>query len=157
MKVIATDVSKRYNLRLKELHRVAQPGEIFEVSDERFVYLNGNNPRGYVVVEWYQEPEEVKVEEVVEEPVVIKTPVVDEPDVVEVKTPIIDEPDVVEEESASDFVCDCGIPMEEEPATVEAPVEEEKPKKIRKKKTEESIEEAPVEEKPKKTRKKKAE
>ena len=106
MKVIATDVSRRYNLRLKELHRVANPGEIFEVTEDRFVYLNGNNPRGYVVVEWYQEPEEVEV----------KAPVVEE--VVEV--PVVEE--VVEEVV--------------EPVKVEAPVEEKPKKKTTKKKAE---------------------
>ena len=96
MKVIATDVSRRFNLRLKELHRVANPGEVFEVTEDRFVYLNGNNPNGYRVVEWYPEPEQMDdesrelikdliptEEEVVEEPVVeasvVEAPVVEEP------------------------------------------------------------------------------
>ncbi len=130
MKVIATDVSRRYNLRLKELHRVANPGEIFEVTEERFVYLNGNNPRGYRVVEWYQEPEEVKVEPVVEEV---------EPIVEEVE-PVVVEPVMVE------------VPMEEKPKkkrttkkkTEEDPGEEvveEKPKKrTTKKKVEDKAE-----------------
>lgn len=93
MKVIATDVSKKYNLRLKELHRIANPGEIFETTEDRFVYLNGNNPKGYVVVEWYQEPEIKVMEEMIMPEEVMPEPVMEEPVIEE---PKVEEP-VVEE------------------------------------------------------------
>lgn len=43
MLVKATDMSSKLNVRIKELHRVASPGEQFEVSPMRFEILNGKN------------------------------------------------------------------------------------------------------------------
>lgn len=143
LKVIATDVSKKYNLRLKELHRVAQPGEIFEVTDDRFVYLNGNNPKGYVVVEWYQEPEEEIKETKTFDDIVDALDEVAESYNVEVKFKKEDEPTIKE-------ALDTAI-MSDEPVVEEVPVEKPKKKRTTKKTTE--TEEAPV----KKTRKKKEE
>lgn len=60
MKCVATDVSVKRGLKIKELHRVVQPGEVFEVTTDRFAYLNGNNPLGLLVVEEYIEPELTK-------------------------------------------------------------------------------------------------
>ena len=120
MKVIATDVSKRYNLRLKELHRVANPGEIFEVTEDRFVYLNGNNPRGYKVVEWYQEPEEVIIPEVKDEPI----PLVASAAAIE-----LDDGTIIENPTFEMFT----EVVSEEPAV--EPVEEKPKKKSTKKKT----------------------
>ena len=62
MKVQATDVSKRYKLKIKELGRIANPGEVFEVTRDRFVVLNGANQFKSVFVVRYTEPEK-KVEE----------------------------------------------------------------------------------------------
>ena len=66
MKVQATDVSKRYKLKIKELGRIANPGEVFEVTRDRFVVLNGANQFKSVFVTRYVEPEPVKEEAKVE-------------------------------------------------------------------------------------------
>ena len=127
MKVIATDVSKRYNLRLKELHRVANPGEIFEVTEDRFVYLNGNNPRGYRVVEWYQEPEEVVVPEVKDEPI----PLVASAAAIE-----LDDGTIIENPTFEMFT----EVVSEEPVVEEKPKKKSTKKKTTKKKVEEKAE-----------------
>lgn len=127
MKVIATDVSKRYNLRLKELHRVANPGEIFEVTEDRFVYLNGNNPRGYKVVEWYQEPEEVVVPEVEDEPI----PLVASAAAIE-----LDDGTIIENPTFEMFT----EVVSEEPSVEEKPKKKSTKKKTTKKKVEEKAE-----------------
>ena len=67
MKVQATDVSKRYKLKIKELGRIANPGEVFEVTRDRFVVLNGANQFKSVFVTRYVEPEPVKEEAKIEE------------------------------------------------------------------------------------------
>ena len=127
MKVIATDVSKRYNLRLKELHRVANPGEIFEVTEDRFVYLNGNNPRGYKVVEWYQEPEEVVVPKVEDEPI----PLVASAAAIE-----LDDGTIIENPTFEMFT----EVVSEEPVVEEKPKKKSTKKKTTKKKVEEKAE-----------------
>ena len=67
MKVQATDVSKRYKLKIKELGRIANPGEVFEVTRDRFVVLNGANQFKSVFVVRYTEPEnEVEKEQLPE-------------------------------------------------------------------------------------------
>ena len=72
MKVQATDVSKRYKLKIKELGRIANPGEVFEVTRDRFVVLNGANQYKSVFVTRYVEPEPAKEEAKVEEVVQVK-------------------------------------------------------------------------------------
>ena len=62
MKVQATDVSKRFKLKIKELGRIANPGEVFEVTRERFVVLNGANQFKSIFVTRYIEPEPAKEE-----------------------------------------------------------------------------------------------
>ena len=66
MKVQATDVSKRYKLKIKELGRIANPGEVFEVTRDRFVVLNGANQFKSVFVVRYTEPEKKPEKEVKE-------------------------------------------------------------------------------------------
>ena len=67
MKVQATDVSKRYKLKIKELGRIANSGEVFEVTRDRFVVLNGANQFKSVFVVRYTEPEkEVEKEQLPE-------------------------------------------------------------------------------------------
>ena len=66
MKVQATDVSKRYKLKIKELGRIANPGEVFEVTRDRFVVLNGANQFKSVFVVRYNEPEKEPEKEVKE-------------------------------------------------------------------------------------------
>lgn len=48
--VKATDASQKHNIKIRELGRVANPGEVFKVTDERYRVLNGNNRFGYVFV-----------------------------------------------------------------------------------------------------------
>ena len=72
MKVQATDVSKRYKLKIKELGRIANPGEVFEVTRDRFVVLNGANQFKSVFVVRYTEPEKEPEKEVKEVSVDIK-------------------------------------------------------------------------------------
>ena len=67
MKVQATDVSKRYKLKIKELGRIANPGEVFEVTRERYIILNGANQYKSIFVTKYVEPEPAKEEAKVEE------------------------------------------------------------------------------------------
>lgn len=43
MRVKATDMSMRLNIRIKELHRIASPGEEFDVSPMRYEILSGKN------------------------------------------------------------------------------------------------------------------
>ena len=43
MLVKATDMSVKLRVGIKELHRIANPGEQFEVSDLRYEILAGNN------------------------------------------------------------------------------------------------------------------
>lgn len=43
IKVKATENSKLLGLKVRELGRIAEEGEIFEVTEERFDILNGNN------------------------------------------------------------------------------------------------------------------
>lgn len=56
MKVQATDVSKRFKLKIKELGRIAEPDEVFEVTRDRFVVLSGSNPYRAVFVKRYVDP-----------------------------------------------------------------------------------------------------
>lgn len=69
VKVKATNAYKKNSFKLviedSELGRVPEEGEIFEVSEERFNKLNGNNAYGLVFVE--------KIEEEVKKPTKKKT------------------------------------------------------------------------------------
>ena len=68
MKVAATEMSMRLGTPIDELHRIANPGEIFEVSTTRFKYLSGGNPLHIVyVVEVKPEAKQEVVEETTEE------------------------------------------------------------------------------------------
>lgn len=55
VKVIATGESKRLNKGIVEFHRLLEEGEIFEVTEERFKVLNGDNKYGIKLVEKYVE------------------------------------------------------------------------------------------------------
>ena len=68
MKVAATEMSMRLGTPIDELHRIANPGEVFEVSTTRFKYLSGGNPLHIVyVVEVKPEVKEEAIEETTEE------------------------------------------------------------------------------------------
>lgn len=60
--VRATDASARYNIKIKELRRVASPGEEFDVTKSRFITLSGKNQYHIIFVT------EVKPEGVEEAP-----------------------------------------------------------------------------------------
>ncbi len=59
MKVRATDKYEKLNVKDKILSRVPKTGEVFEVSDERFKVLSGNNEYNEVFVEKYIEELEI--------------------------------------------------------------------------------------------------
>lgn len=58
MKVKATEMYKKLNVQDKELGRIPEVGEEFEVSEERYEVLTKTNPNKVVFVE---KVEEVKV------------------------------------------------------------------------------------------------
>lgn len=74
MKVITTNVSKKFKYKIEELGRIAEPGEIFEVSEDRFKVLNGGNKYRGVFVQKYNEPIIVEKTTVQEEKPVEKKP-----------------------------------------------------------------------------------
>ena len=55
-KVIALDAFKKNNIKAKELDRIPNDGEIFEVSEERLQILLGDNPYKKVFVKVLEEP-----------------------------------------------------------------------------------------------------
>lgn len=92
MLVKATNMSAKLKVRIKELHRIAAPGEEFEVSEARFEVLSGKNKYKAVFVlpvEPVKEPE--VVEEVVNEPVAEVEEVVIEEVEEPVAEPILEE------------------------------------------------------------------
>ena len=130
MKVRATEASQKLSVRIKDLNRIVQPGEIFEVSEARFNVLHGHNKFGVVFVE------KVDVEPA---PNVEKTVVKPAEEVVEEKPEII--------------IIEPG----KEPVKVNEKLEEEKPKvekKVTKKKTTTKVEATNTETAKKTTKKK---
>lgn len=69
IKVRATQQYESLNLKDKELDYIPQKGEVFEVSEERFLILTKNNPHNAIFVEKIEETSEVddKSEETEEE------------------------------------------------------------------------------------------
>lgn len=66
MKVKATNAYKELKLKAVELGRVPEEGEIFEIKNEKFSYLNGNNGYKKVFVEKVEEKQ--KEEKIILEP-----------------------------------------------------------------------------------------
>ena len=66
MKVRATDKYEKLNIKDEILNRIPKAGEVFEVSDERFKVLSGNNEYNEVFVEKYIEVEIATVKPKVE-------------------------------------------------------------------------------------------
>lgn len=130
MKVRATEASQKLSVKIRDLNRIAQPGEVFEVSEARFDVLHGHNKFGVVFVEKLDAEPAPKVEKAVVKPA---------EDVVEEKPEII--------------VIEPG----KEPVRVNEKLEEEKPKvekKTAKKKTTAKVD-TPKTDTAKKTSKKK--
>ena len=61
MKVRATDKYEKLNIKDEILNRIPKAGEVFEVSDERFDILNGNNFYKKIFVEVVKEDTKMKV------------------------------------------------------------------------------------------------
>ena len=68
MKVRATEASQKLSVKIRDLNRIAQPGEIFEVSEARFDVLHGHNKFGVVFVEKLDAEPTPKVEKAVVKP-----------------------------------------------------------------------------------------
>ena len=60
MKVKATNAYKELKLKAVELGRVPEEGEEFEIKNEKFSYLNGNNEHKKVFVEKVEEKQKEK-------------------------------------------------------------------------------------------------
>ena len=125
MKLVkATSMSRVKNLRIKDLGRIANEGEIFVVSDDRYKILAGNNSYHCAFVEFIKDlPEDSKPSE---EPKEVEVPNI---------PPTADKGIEATEEEPEIFL----IEPNKEPVRVDEnlePIKEEKPKKSRKKKKE---------------------
>lgn len=60
MKVIATNMYEVLNKKAKELNRIPAAGETFEIADDKFELLHGNNQHNAIFVEKYVEPEKIE-------------------------------------------------------------------------------------------------
>ena len=70
MKVKATNKYQELNVEDKKLKRIPKAGEEFEVSEERYEILKGNNKYNAVFVEAIQEPVKVKETEILDDPII---------------------------------------------------------------------------------------
>ena len=87
MLVRATEASAKLRVKIKDLGRIATPGEEFEVSESRYEVLAGKNKyKAVFVVPVVVEKEEVAF---VEEPEVVEQVVEEQPEVVE--EPVVEE------------------------------------------------------------------
>lgn len=66
IKVIALDTFKKNNLKAKELDRIPNEGELFEVSEERLQILLGDNSYKKVFVKVLEEPKVEKPKKKIE-------------------------------------------------------------------------------------------
>lgn len=73
MKVKATEMYKKLNVQDKELGRIPEVGEEFEVSEERYEVLTKTNPNKVVFVEKVEEVIETATKKVKTEKAVKKT------------------------------------------------------------------------------------
>ena len=71
MLVRATDMSAKLKVRIKELHRIANEGEVFEVTPMRFDVLAGKNKYKVAFVKQENDKKIIDIEELAEEPEVI--------------------------------------------------------------------------------------
>lgn len=93
MRVKATEMYRKLNVKDNELQRVPKEGEEFEVSKERFDVLNGNNTYNAIFVK--EVSEAVKADEVV-----------------------IDEKDIIPEEETKNLKDDEVIDVEAKKVTI---------------------------------------
>lgn len=78
VKVRATDASKKRNIAISDIHRIAQPGEEFEIDESRLRKLTGDNVWNLKFVEVVKEKfEKVEIKEEakpkIEEPIPVPT------------------------------------------------------------------------------------
>lgn len=59
MKVKATEMSSKLKVKIKELHRIVNEGEVFDVSPMRFEILSGKNKFKAVFVKKFDDEHEV--------------------------------------------------------------------------------------------------
>ena len=88
VKVRATDISKKRNIAISDIHRIAQPGEEFEIDESRLKKLTGDNVWHLKFVEVVKEKLEKaevkeKAQQKIEEPIPVPTDPVLKPEVVE--------------------------------------------------------------------------
>lgn len=87
VKVRATDISKKYGIRISDVKRIVEPGEEFEIEESRLKLLEGKNIWGYKFVERIKDKMNEKVKEKakpkIEEPIPVPTDPVLKPEVVE--------------------------------------------------------------------------
>ena len=87
VKVRATDISKKYCIRISDVKRIVEPGEEFEIEESRLKLLEGKNIWGYKFVERIKDKMNEKVKEKakpkIEEPIPVPTDPVLKPEVVE--------------------------------------------------------------------------
>lgn len=62
MLVIATDKYRKLNVQDNQLRRIPEAGEEFEVSEQRYKLLAGDNQYGAVFVEKVEETKEKEIE-----------------------------------------------------------------------------------------------
>lgn len=74
IKVIALDTFKKNNLKAKELDRIPNEGELFEVSEERLQILLGDNSYKKVFVKVVEEPKAEKPKKKIEEAAILEDP-----------------------------------------------------------------------------------
>lgn len=123
MLVKATGMSLKLNVGIKELHRIATPGEVFEVTPLRYEVLSGKNKYKAVFVTLAKEEKvEEPVKAVDEEPVTGRIPY---------QTDAVEEPTAKEETVVPEDFFE-GI----EPEKKEEHIEPEKVKKSKKAKKE---------------------
>lgn len=87
VKVRATDISKKYGIRISDVKRIVEPGEEFEIEESRLKLLEGKNIWGYKFVERIKDKMNEKVKEKakpkIEEPIPVPTDPTLKPEVIE--------------------------------------------------------------------------
>ena len=71
-KVIALDTFLKNNIKAKELDRIPEEGEVFEVSEERLQVLLGDNSYNKVFVKVVEEPKISKGRKKIEEDAILE-------------------------------------------------------------------------------------
>lgn len=94
VKVKATDVSKKYGIRISDVKRIVEPGEEFEVDESRLKLLEGKNIWGYKFVERIKDKVKEKAKPKIEEPIPVPTDPTLKP--AKAEEPMVEEPTKIE-------------------------------------------------------------